>query len=365
MNIYLKNNLYILIIIATAISSCSSPQKLYEKGKYFKAYDSVLGDLNGGKKDRKLLLLLNKSFTKMMDVARSEMYILNDGYQVNDLSHNFKQYHEVDKRFVKGKSYIDDENKTKYVDFNTEREDLVMNTYEEGKALLLFYEESNNKIDAKNAYYHFEFVNEYGYGYRDIDQLLYDAKELATVIYNVEADLDSDFSYQYDVDRQFDDLEGENGFVKIVYDNNFINGDCNIQLDFSRLDVDESSSQTSQNFSNEILDGYKTEIDTSGNSTQVPIYKVVSGRVTTKTIIKTVAWRIDIEIVNASRNCDLREERFTASVEDRVEIYEYDGDQRAIPDEYKNTTNGVLEDTDDMVDDLIEELYRKVRNYFF
>ncbi len=361
----MKYRFYFLLVVIFGFSACSSPQKLYEKGKYFKAFDGALSDLKGGKKNRKDVLLLNKSFSKMIDVARQEMNILNDGYKINDLSHNFKQYEEVDKRYVKGRAHLDVDNNEKYVGFSAEKEQLVEDTYQEGKALLTYFEESENKSDARNAYYHFELVKEHGSGYSDIDQLLNESKRLAILIYSVDADLDSDFTYQWDVDRQFDDLEGEYGFVKIVYDNNSISSDCQVELDFSRLDVDERSDESSRSYSKEIIDGYKTETDTSGNSKQIPIYKDVTGRVTTKSITKTVAWRIDLEIVRSSVNCGLREERFRAEVEDRVEIFELSGDERAIPDEFKNSSNERLKNTDDMVDDLIDDLYRKVRNYFY
>lgn len=347
------------------LASCSSPQKLYEKGKYFKSFDAVLGDLSGGKKNRKDVLLLNKSFSKMIDMAREEMYVLNDGYKVNDLSHNFEQYEKVDKRYTKGRSFLDDDNDSKYGLFTEDKRLLVSDTYEEGNALFAYFEKSKNKSDARNAYYHFELVKEHGYGFDDIDELLYDSKIAATLIYKVKADLDSDYSYQWDVDRRFDDLEGEDGFVKIVYDNTSYDGDCNVELDFSRLDVNERSDQSSQSYSKEIIDGYTTKTDTSGNTTQIPIYKEVSGRVTTKTITKTVSWRVDLEIVKSSVSCDLREERFRESIENKAKIYDISGDSRAIPEEFKNPPNDRLEDTDDMVDELLDELYRKIRNYFY
>jgi hypothetical protein len=230
---------------------------------------------------------------------------------------------------------------------------------------MIYFDKSRNKSDARNAYYHFELVRQYGAGYRDIDQLLFDSKNAAMVIYNVDADLDSDFSYQWDIDRRFDDLEGERGFVKIIYDNNTVPSDCYIQLDFARLDLDETSSEAVNHYNKKIQDGYKTETDTSGNSIQIPIYKEVSGTVTIKSIKKIVSWRVDLEILNASQNCSFQEERFRASVEDKAEIFELSGDQRAIPEEFKNNTDDRLKDTDDMVEELIDELYRIIRAYFY
>lgn len=356
------------LILCTSILllfSCSSPQKLYEKGKYFKAFDAALNDVKSKKKDRKNLVLLNKAFSKMIDEAVGKMYYLEDGYEVKDLRYNLEQYEEVDKRYVKGRSYLDDDNIIKYKEFETDKFQLVDDAYLEGKALLVFYEESKNKIDAQNAYLHFELVYNYGSGYSDLDQLLSESKIAGTIVYLVDADLDSDFSYQWEVDRKFDNLEGQDGFVKILYDNRDQTGDCVVELDFARLDVDENDSEFVQNYSKEIIDSYTTEVDTSGKTIKTPVYKEVSGSVRTVTITKRVSWRIDLEILKSNINCNLNQDRFSASVVDKVETYDIRGDERAIPQEFLNNTNQEIEDTDDMVDELLDQLYDKIRNYFY
>ena len=347
------------------IISCASPKKLYEKGKYFKAFDSVLNEIEDGKKDRKNLVLLNKSFAKMIDLARDEMKVLEDGYKINELRDNFDQYEKVDSRYEKGRQYLDDANKEKYVGFNQEKVQLVEDTYLEGKDLMAYFEESNRKLDARNAYYHFELVRENSNAYDDIESLLREAKEKAIILYNIDADLDSDFSYQWDVDRRFDDLEGEEGFYKIVYDYSEGSEDCRVELDFARLDIDEKENESKKSYTVQVIDGYETKTDTSGNTVEVPIYKDVSGTVILTIVTKTVSWRIDLELLKSNQNCDLKERRFRESVEDKIEIVRLEGDQRAIPDEYKNRTNEKLEDTDDMVDDLLDKLYRDVRNYIY
>lgn len=355
---------YIAIILLFCLG-CSSPQKLYEKGKYFKAFDSAFSDLKSGKKDRDNKILLNKAFSKMIDVAREQMVYLENGYQIRDLQDNFEQYEEVDKRYVKARAYIDEDNRTKYDIFYQEEVRLIANTYEEGKALMDFFEESKNKLDAQNAYLHFELVSKYSRDYPDIQKWLDESIEAAIVVYNVYADLDSDFSYQWDVDRKFNDLEGEDGFLQIVYDDNSVEADCKVELDFSRLDIDERKNQSSQNFSKEIIDGYKTETDTSGNSVQVPIYKEVYGSVNTVSLIKSISWSVEIEVLKSTINCNLDETRYRAIVDDQVEIYELEGDERAIPSEYKNQSVEELEDTDDLVDELIEKLYDSIKKHFY
>ena len=361
----MKNDFIIFILSALICFGCSSPKKLYEKGKYFKSFDSVYKEINNGKKDRKDVVLLNKSFSKMIDQSRENMRILQDGYKIKDLQHNFKQYEEVDKRFVKARSYIKEENKVKYDDFVLDKIALITDTYNKGLALMEYFKESNNKLDAKNAFYHFELVKEFSNEYDDIDQLLTDSKSAAVVVYVVDADLDYDYSYQWDVDREFDNLRGESDFFKIIYANSSNQADCFVELEFSRLGIDERQKESSQTYTKEIQDGHTSQTDTSGVVTQVPNYIEVSGTVTTKTITKIIEWRMDIEVRKSSVNCDLREERFRASIEDQVEQYVLSGDERAIPQEFKSNRIDRLRSTDDMVEDLIRDLYLRTRNYFY
>ena len=360
----MKNLLYSLLLLIL-VSGCSSPQKLYEKGKYDKAFDSVLSDLKQNK-NRKNKTLLNKSFSKLIDSARDKMIDIKNGYDVSDLISNLEEYYEVDQRYKKGKVYLDSDNITKYEKLNIEKHFVLDVAYEEGKSLMKDFEESGNKFDARNAYYHFSLIDEYGDRYEGMDQYLLQSYEAATLVYNVVADLDYDYSYKWDVDRQFDNLEGKEKFVKIVYDSPSNIGDCLIELDFSRLDEDIRTRSDSRSYNKEIIDGYTTVTDTSGRTREVPIYKTVKGEVITKRVTKTVAWRVDIEIRRSSSNCNLRERRFYADEDDSVEEYEIRGDTRAIPSQYFNNNNkSYLEKTDDMVDDILDDLYREIRDYLY
>jgi hypothetical protein len=361
----MKDRLWILLLCIGFILSCSSPQKLYEKGNYFKAFDSVYDDLKSGKKKRKDVVLLNKAFSKMIDLTKENMVFLDDGYDVSDLQYNFEQYEELDSRYVKGRSFIDDNNNVKYYEFNQEKINLIDNTFTEGEALMEYYEISQNKIDAQNAYFHFELVQKYGSGFNNIDRIIQTAKEKGTYVYHVDAELNTDFSYQWDVDRKFDNLEREDNFVRIVYDNPDIEADCDVRLDFSRLDIDERKNESFQNYNKQIIDGYTTKIDTSGKSVKTPIYVEVNGSVNILTFRKTVSWSVDFEIIRSNKNCNLRQDRFNASVVDRVEVYDIRGDRRAIPSEFLSNPREEIENTDDMVNELLDILFEKIRNNFY
>ncbi|MEE9440238.1 MAG: hypothetical protein V3V14_14625 [Saprospiraceae bacterium] len=359
-----------LSLLILTIFSCSSPKKLYEKGNYIKAYTKVLEKLEK-KKNRKDKVLLNKSFSKIIDEARAKILGLEDGYKISELERSLESYQKVEELYNKGYKYLDQENLTRYDVFDEEGNQLVRNTYVEANDLMNFYQESKNKLDARNAFYHYELVEEYGDDrvvddFNRLDKLKEIAKYAGTVLYNVTTELNFEFSYKWDVERTFDNIEGYRGFKKVLYESNSDEIDCDIVLDFGRVDVDKDQSKTSKNYSKEITDGYTTKTDTNGVVTKIPIKKKIEGTVVTYKIVKRVTWNIDMEMHARNNNCDLRSKRFTEYVTDEIQEYEVRGDKRAIPTKFlNNNQNNRLEDTDDMVDDVIDELYDEVRSYIY
>jgi len=354
-----------LFTISLLAVSCYGPKKLYEKGKYGKAFDKALSDVKKGK-DRKMKTLLNKAFAKLIDQKRDDIIDLGARYDLDDAEHNLRKYEDVDERFDKGEAYLTDDNVTRYQGLRAEKEMLVERVFNDGVDLMENFATSQRKIDAQEAYHHFILVDKYcDVDYENIDLLLRDALEGGTVVYNVSSDPGFDFTYRWEIDRRFDDLEGTQGFRRITYDAFSNQGDCLVELDFSDLDVDVQEQSSSQSYSKEIQDGYTTKVDTSGREIKVPNYVNVTGSVETIKLIKTVSWRMQLDVRSMTGDCDLREERWSRYVTDQVEQYELRGDDRAIPSQFKQRQSGELEDTDDMVDDLLDDLYREVYNYIY
>lgn len=359
------HHLILSILLIIGISSCSGPQKLYEKGNYAKAYDKALSKLKKDK-DRKMKTLLNKAFAKLIDQTRDELIDVDRQFDLSDAERNLKKYDGVEERFEEGESFLTDENVQKNAGLRIEKEALVSDVYDGGLAFMDDFVATRRKADAREAFAYFSLVDKYcNTDYPDMDRLLNESFEGGTVIYNVNVDLNFDQQYRWEVNRKFDDIEGRQGFTRIVYDRQGNIGDCLIELDFDSLDEDFREQSSTKNYSEEIQDGYTTKTDTSGNTIKVPKYKTISGSVTTKRITKTVRWRIDLDVRSMTGDCNLRDERFSHTLVDEVDQYIINGDNRAIPSEYQRNNNQKLESTDDMVDDLIDELYRDVYNYLY
>ncbi|MFT6338015.1 MAG: hypothetical protein ACJATI_004784 [Halioglobus sp.] len=357
-------DLLLSLLLIVLVTSCSGPQKLYEKGRYDKAYDKALSKLKEGK-DRKLKILVNKAFSKLIDQTRDELIDLNRNFDLSDADRNLKRYDEVGERFEAGEMYLTDENGLKFLRFRAEKEGVVADVYEGGLAFMDDYKSSQRKADAREAFAYFSLVDKYcNTDYPKMDELLNDSFEAGTVIYNVNVDLNFDQTYRWEVNRKFDDLEGSQGFTRIVYDRPGNVGDCLVELDFDSLDEDIQESTSTKSYSEKIEDGYTTKIDTSGQEIKVPKYITVTGNVTTRRITKKVRWRVNLDVRSMNGDCNLKEERFSVELVNEVDQYEISGDERAVPSQYTRN-NDKLVSTDDMVDDLIDELYRDIYKYLY
>ena len=353
------------LIIIMLISACSGPQKLYEKGKYSKAYDKALSKLKKGK-DRKMKTLVNKAFFKMIDQTRDELIDLNRNFDLVDAERNLKKYDEVRERFEAGETFLTDENVEKNAGLRDEKEGLVSDVYEGGLAFMNDYNSSQQKVNAREAFAYFSVVDKYcSNDYPNMDQLLNESFEAGTVVYNVNVDLNFEQEYRWEVNRKFDDLEGRQGFTRIVYDRQGNVGDCLVELDFDSLDEDLQESTSTKNYSEKIEDGYTIQKDSTGKEIKITKYKTVTGSVTTRRISKRIKWRVNLDVRSMNGDCNLKEERFSEELIDEVDQFEISGDQRAIPSQYTRNNNEKLESTDDMVDDLIDELYRDIYDYLY
>ena len=67
----MKYQFVTFLMMCVIIISCTNAKELYEKGKYTKAYDTVLPTVSkkGNKQDK---ILLNKAFSKMIDSVRQK-----------------------------------------------------------------------------------------------------------------------------------------------------------------------------------------------------------------------------------------------------------------------------------------------------
>jgi len=211
-------------------------------------------------------------------------------------------------------------------------------------------------------------AKQYGFDGSLVEPLLETSREFSVVKYAVEADISFDIEYSWEIDREMDNLESYNDpFVQVYFEktNNPEDIDCTIEINFRSLDVDTRENNRENDFKKNVVVGTKTVTNDQGEEVEVDKYEEVSGTVIERTITKTAEWRVNIYVRSNSRNCTLKDTYFTEGLVSEVSTYVLSGDERAIPNRYKNQSSDELMKDDDMAEALLEVIYDKVEDYIF
>ena len=358
-----------LSILVLFMFSCASPQKSFNKGDYDKAYKLALKNLKKGKKSRKDQTILNKSFEEMLDRERSEYAEYTRSDIIEDWEVAYSSYDDLLDTYEDGKRYLDsgfDINMEGiYAEIENLRKDIAGSFYELAQMGMEAYEDTEDKLEAQQAYYLYTKAEEYGSNEANIRERKAYALSEGVVTLLVIADERWGRTFAYDIDREFRNVEREgDDFLQIQYERN-VEADCTIEVEFADIDRRVRDSRSTRTYREEIQDGFETRQDTSGNSTQVPRYITVSADVTTISEQITFEWEARTNIYGDSRYCnDYRERTFRADETLTNEIYEINGDTRAVPDGLRNSRNDNRRE-EDLIRDLLEELYDDFERAYF
>ena len=361
--------LLLSLLTFVLVLSCASPQKSFDKGNYEKAYKQAVKNVAKGSNKRKDRTLLNKSFNEILKEKSDNIDRYASSNVIEDWEEAYKEYESLIDLYYDGKRYLDKEYVTLMGQKETEQQqlqnDIAQNYLELGHMKMDQYESNGNKRFAQEAHEYYTRTQYYDPYNDTIDALLVSSYESAIVNVYVEAESIWEMSYSWIIDRKFSELERESeGFYVVSFEKNQDIADCSLLIEFSSLDEDRSERRNTERFSREIEDGFETRQDTSGNTIQVPKYTTVTGEVTTITEIYEYEWRARVNSYGSEQYCDFRSRSFDAEEEIVYEYYEVSGDNRAIPDNYSNTSFS-QRDLDDIVEELLDELYSDIENYYF
>lgn len=80
---------------------------------------------------------------------------------------------------------------------------------------------------------------------------------------------------------------------------------------------------------------------------------------------KTVTWEADVRVNALTPNCSVSSENFEDFYQSVAREVRTSGDERAIPEEYLDAPKEQFIEEDDMVEQILEDLYEQiVRAYF-
>ena len=356
------------LLICVSYFSCSSPQKSFDKGNYEQAFSSALKNLNKGKSDRKDKTILNKAFEKLYNEKLTEA----QSFLRSDVLEDWEEAHELHEEIIElyndGSKYLSSDFDAGLEKVHNNQDqlgtDLAEGFHNLGQESMLAFNESGNKLAAQDAHYFYERTQYYDPNFTDIDEAIDKALLEGTILVLIEADAPFEFSYEWEIDREFDDIERQSSqYVDIKYNKLVSDPDCVLEINFGRLDRDTRQSTRTDRFTEEIEDGFETSIDTSGREIRVPRYRTIEGSVTTITEEIRYEWDMSVRPSGIREYCNFRQRIFSADERIQIERYELSGDRDAIPSRFREEDVSI--DEDDIVEELIEDLYDEFRRYYF
>jgi len=361
------------ISLCLFLIACASPKKHFSDGNYKKAYTSALKDLKSGKKDRSLKSIFNKSLSRLIEEDNMETQSLLRSDLIEDWEEAFSMTDELIGLYDDGRRYTDSKYESviqsKRENNNMLKEDIISSYVEMGDMNMDVYSERGDKRAAQEAYYMYEGALKYDHpmGMQDV----HDKSEAALIEGTIAIDVTIDtwdIRYERDIERRFEDLEDNDKlFYAVTFENWMEESDCQLEIDFAKLDIDINDQSRTENYTEQIEDGYRTEVDTSGNTTRIPIYKEVNATVTFVEEIRNYSWDIRVRADNGSGYCDFRSSQFRVTQQAIISNYDTSGDRRAIPDAYKNDSNDRFTSSDErnLIEDLIDEAFDDIERYYF
>ena len=364
-------NKYFLLLLVIFSINCAGPQKSLDNKNYDKAYRLSLKELKKNKSPAKNQRILSEALSYIIDGGYDKISELTKSNYIEDWEKAVKVNRDIQDKILEASKYLGNQNERSATDLEEKELAMMESIYEvyfqDGKDKLEEAVLHNNKILAQKAYFDLVKAKEYNsVGSLELDSLIGVSLKRGVIYHTIEIDAPFSISFHWEIDRRFDDIENlSSRFVNISFESNYNKADCVIEVEFDRLDFyyDESSDQ--RDFEEEVITGYNTVVDSSGNSSEVPIYERVQGTVFIITRVKTAKWDIRVDVNSKTSNCNLSSSYFDANIESVIEDIQIQGDDRAIPNEYRNYSREEFLSDDDMGEALIDVIYDEVIDRLF
>ncbi len=315
-----KVSVLILFYILIILSSCVTPEQALERRWYKMALRLSAKKIKNGKDVEKNIKILQTSADHIIVEELEKKKGLVNSPRVKDWIKVQDSYYRVLEVLGKANIVSDGKILEAYDEMCSIKKDLdfkiVEYYYNRGENHMKNYYKDNQKKDARSAYYEFVKAKKHGAAiyYNNIDVLISDAHQKGIVYYI------GDVS-----------VVGNNFFLKPLPENADFEPDCRINIDFGSHSYNKSSSESSRNYSKDVVVGKEEVKDTSGRITYRDIKKEVEATVTTVKVTVTVSTWTSVHSTNITGQCSVSSESFHCSVSDDYEEVHISGDRRAVP----------------------------------
>jgi hypothetical protein len=360
----MKTTLHLLFVITLLVTACSSPQKLYERGRYSKAVNKALEKIRKNKADDRDVNALGNAFNQMngQDIVRLE-HLLDDKDparwdKIVVLAEAIRTRQELIQPYTP--IQLPDSRKEVTLKLYAvkdllpkAKEQAATWHYEEG-LLAMDLARKGDKRAAREAHARFTKVQNYQTGnFADLRTLLSDAAYLSitqlqlNVVNHTPTLLPGSFRLR--LEETFRREVGQDWLQIVLEDKNC--PDCDFEATIIVNSITLSPDGIQENHFREkrnIEDGWQYVLDqrgnvmkdTNGNDIKVPVYREVTADVFDTRQFK--AGRIEglLEIRNKAGNQVLRRIPVAGETQFRSETLWFKGDERALSDKTKKQLKG-------------------------
>ena len=361
----------ICFLFLALLAACSSPQEAYEKQDYSKAYKLALAGLKKDKGDMEMRSILRHSLEQILEAQRPESRRVAGAGNPVRWGEALGINHETPRKARGGRGFLPGAFEKDLDGLLQEarglRQRLYDTYYEQGRAQLAKADSTGLKRHAQQANSDLNKARQYAEAApAELDSLRNLAHRKGVLYYSVETQAPFNFFYSRAIGRVFEDVEDySGGFLQIVYEKAICNADCALEIYVSSLDIDISEQQGDEDYNQDVILEYQTVTDSSGEKTKVPVYGTVQGNVIIITKTKTASWEADVNIQALSPNCSLSGESFQAEASSVTREIRISGDERAVPEQYLNAPQEEFMDEEEMVEQLLEDLFDQIARRYF
>lgn len=361
----------LLFFLFPLFTACTSPREAFENQDYDKAYKLALASLNQGKGGKEERRILQQSLENILARESEEGRRLADSEKPEGWETTLGINYGLQEKIKEARAFLPEAFEKDLHTLTRQarwlRKSLYDHYYARGREDLEEAASTGLKEHAQLAHGAFTKARLYAEALSpQLDSLTQLAHRKGIVYYVVEIDAPFDITYNWEIEHVFSRLEEEGGgFLRIAYEEPLKNPDCAIVIRFNPLDIEIEEETGDEDFNREVIIEYETVTDTVGNETRVPVYGNVEGNVLIITRTKTATWEAEALINALTPNCSLPPHSFQASASSTAREIRTSGDERAIPREYLDAPEENFREEDDMVEELLEDLYEQVVRAFF
>ncbi len=339
---------WIFILSVLIVSGCSSPQKLYQKGKYDAALSKAIKKTNKKPGKTKYVSVIKDAYRVANENDRNRITYLKKSGEPDVWEEVFIRYENLKSRQTLIKTLpqnILSNLNINYVDYDSEilaaKRKAADYYYALGKKLL----QSNQKKDARSAYNYFQRIKDFYSSYPGLQNLIDEAKAKGMTYVLIQSEVDVLLTSN-DFERFMKDIEtrGLQSFW-VVYDIDPAHGtfyDYHILLTVNNIFFSPESVREKETVeTKEIQDGYQYVYDqngnvmkdSAGNDIKVPVFKEISCTLIEIYQYKKITMTGYVEIHNKRSRQKILDERVESAVIFEHVSARYQGNPDALSEE--------------------------------